>query len=223
MAALQTASGAAPSGAAPSGAAPSSLPTPPTARAGADVQRALQDDHDVAAQLALDPAGAERCTLRLLPLGPSRTQAAIAAKLPRVAAVLRSLCHHLQSAEVDVRARAALLSSERAALLAASLPAQPLPHPQLALTDVLFSGRAVVAARQQARAAAPAPVPAGRQVVNDGVLAQHKQLKKSWMKRRCWAGMGWVLRAGAAARPTRWPSAHACSRPLWATLPSSHP
>lgn len=149
----------------------------------------LQDRREVAAELAPCPTDPTRCTLRLWELAPARTQAAIAAKLgPQAAARQARMRQQVQGAEMEAVVRTTLLSSQRAVLLAASLPAGPLPHPLLALARVLREGLRSAAARQQRLEAAGSqqrhPVPTARAEATAGVLAQHKQLKKAWLKRR---------------------------------------
>lgn len=159
-------------------------------RARAALRRMLLDGREVAAELTADPANPQRVCLLLRPLAASRTQAAIAAKLAgRAAARQRAVLEAaLQASACRARARQALLSSERAALLGAfsSKGCGPQPNPLTALQRVLRSGlelqRAQLPAENGQRCETAAV--ALRRHLAQGVLTQHKELRKVWREKK---------------------------------------
>ena len=165
----------------------------------AEVQRALEDEREVAVELRPCPRSTAcvRLTLRLNPGQAGRTSAALACKLACPAAARRQsrLRQRMQAAEADAAHRRSLLSSERAALLA-QRRATPVTNPVVALARVLRS------AQHQLGEAAAAALKAA---LHQGVLAQHKEAKKAWREKRCEGVDGWEQGAAIAAASVTWP------------------
>lgn len=184
---------------------------PATPGAADEVQRAVQDGREVAAELVPCASDPSRCRLHLRALAQGRSQAAIAAKLgPATAARQARLRQQLQGeAARRQHERATLRSSQRAALLGLSLSA-PHPTPLAALARVLRGGLQRAQQQQQGggRAAGGQPsLAAHLRSRNAAVLDQHKAMRKAWREKRC----GWAFGVGAA-RP--WHTRHQARPPV---------
>lgn len=148
------------------------------------------DSREVALELTPSPSNPATVTLRLRPLAPARTQEAIAAKLAgrsRQAALAAALRQRLAVAEHQRQLRLRMRSAERAALLAGHRPSGgPLPHPQLALDQVLRNGLPAAHAGEPGGAPARPPHPAAalRASLCLGVLQQHKEARKAWREKQ---------------------------------------
>lgn len=195
-------------GGAAEGLHPASAAAAATAERAAELRRVVEDEREVGAELATDPADSSTCRLTLRVLAPGRTLAALATQLiaaQRAPHIKARLHQQLQAGAARRAAHARLLSSQRAQLLAAAR-CTPLPHPRAALARVLQEavGQRRVAGRQPRQQAQAAAEPAAemqrrrqrRQQLGEAVLGQHKELKRAWREKR------WDP-AGSARLPAR--------------------
>lgn len=172
------------------GAAP-----PPEQAPASALRRVLRDDREVAAELRASPSDPSVALLRLHALAGPRVRAALAVKLARRRpARLQAVLRQRQQAEQRQRElRRGLLSSQRAALLASSRGG-PYPNPITAFQRVLQAGLQLRQQQQQeqqgpassAQEVPPVRNPAAalRRQLSQGVLAQHKALRKAWREKK---------------------------------------